>query len=155
MTDNAKTEMRKKIEMNKVKTLVDKKIFGETLDVTGHLTEFESAKKQLEKDYQSILSITNRWGCLMQAEMKLQKQDKLTAKIYNKAKKDAWMGVNVDPISYTVATQLLSVTWKYGEDFAKFEGIDLASVKEARATFADKEGHTRPVKLNSSIEKGR
>lgn len=156
MTDNAKkttsdsnADIRKKIEINKVKTLVDMKIADETLDVSGHTTEYASAKKQLEKDYGHILSFTNRWGCLMQAEMKAQNKD-LTAEMHDKAREEAKIGLNVDPITYTVATQLLSVTWKYGEDFAKYEGMDLASVKEARVTFADKEGYTRP-KVNSAM----
>ena len=148
MTDISKTEMRQKIETNKIKTLVDMKIANETLDVSGHTTEYASAKKQLEKDYNSILTMTNRWGCLMQAEMKTQNKERLTSDIYQKSRENAWAGFPVDPIAYTVATQLLSVTWKHGEDFAKFEGMDLSSVKEARSVFADKEGYTRPTKLN-------
>lgn len=146
---NAKAKKIEEYRMKTLKELIDKKIENETLDVTGHSTEYASAKKQLEKDYGHILDFTNRWGCLMQVKMKEQNKS-LTADMHSKSLEEAKVGVDVDPIAYTVTTQLLSVTWKYGEDFAKYEGMDLASVKEARVAFADKEGCTRP-KVNSAM----
>lgn len=136
----AKEEARKAKEAaeraQKIKD--DELIKDEVLNVEGFKIYFD---KQVENNYsgkfgKSIIDYADRWGRVMQAEMKRQGLDHLTEEIVSSTefRTDIY---GMSGASASFARNLLLVAWKHGDEMAKFVRCP-DNLKLFKATHSDK-----------------
>lgn len=116
----------------------NKLIKDESLNLDGHKRYWtEMVEKNVDK-FKSTLQFAERWGKVMQAEMKKQGLEHLTPEMVKETRLRADI-YGMSGTTAALARNLLVMSWKHGEELAKIEGFeDMTEVAMMRAIKSDR-----------------
>ena len=110
---------------------VDELVKDEVLELTAPKCWEHSAEINKDAYGAGVIRYAERWGKLMQIEMRTSKTEILTKEIQEatqfKADNEGMSG-----FSWSCGRNLLIQAWKYGDQLGKLEGLDDNKIKEAR-----------------------
>ena len=146
-------EKRREIEDYKLGIQVDELIKNEELSITSPI-HFNKLKTNAEKEgLSAIVDVANRWGRLMQIEMKNQNTNKLTQKMVASTYKMATAGksdYNLSGSMYGFVRNMLIVCWDKGRDLAQIERFNMTEVDTVRHEVQSAEKNIKtPIKTNN------
>lgn len=137
-------------------------IKNEVLNVEGHKRYWsESVEKNISGMGKSIIEYADRWGKLMQAEMKKQGLDHLTPELVRETDRRADI-YGMSGASASFGRNLLIMSWKHGKELAEIEGFEdmnevamLRTVESDRAKlFYDTYRSSEPKDFEDAVKKG-
>ena len=158
-------DLHKQIAAEKTQVAADEKLIeNETLNVEGHVRNFEHTLK-LNSDAALITNHAQYWGKLMQIEMKKQNLDHLTPEVAKDTAHRADMKFGLSAYQFFASRDCLGVNWKYGQELAEIylkDPAELQALKDQREATQDKisqpeqsnDNNTRLGKLRNRIAKG-
>ena len=132
-------ERKKQEEKNAIiQAEIDQKIAHEKLDTTGHTNAWNKLVKMNRDAYgKGVIKYAERWGKLMQVEMRLAGQTELTKEIVNKTRFIA-DNIGMSAASASFADGALIKNWVHGAKLGEFLGWDPEKIKNYRTDNADK-----------------
>ena len=110
---------------------VSELIKDEVLELTAEKAWKKSLLVNTDPYGSGVVRYAERWGKLMQVEMRQRGASVLTKKIVNATKFRA-DNEGMSGFSWSCARNLLIQCWKYGAELGKFEGFTADKVQKAR-----------------------
>ena len=124
----AKARAEKKAKENAV---VSELIKDEVLELTAEKAWKKSVQVNIDPYGSGVVRYAERWGKLMQVEMRQRATSVLTKEVVDATKFRA-DNEGMSGFSWSCARNLLIQCWKYGAELGKFEGFSADKVQKAR-----------------------